>query len=118
MCVITTSLSVDLPGSPRDVKTLSVGSTTAKLVWLEPENLGNPPLAHYLVIVTSDDDNFNITSETNATNVTGLLPNTNYEVTVTSVSPLPGIRSDPSLPVNFTTNTTGYYHCGFLNLID
>lgn len=79
------------PSEPRNVSVDSVGGTWAVISWLMPEFIGRPPITEYRITATNLL-NANVSTavqndtDTLTVNVTGLLPATEYQFTVTAVS--------------------------------
>ena len=80
-------------------------------------NLGNPEISYYTLIILDDQGNTHV-NETLPAPVTtmftmpGLLPLTNYTVTLTAVSQLaPTPVISPTASFNFSTTTTGKDTC-------
>ena len=104
---------------PRHVAVASSGATWSQLSWEVPLDPGFPSSSAklYVVVATrrTDRRRHESTPTTNlSANVTGLLPNSEYELSVLAQSVVGGVaaNSTPSLLALTTTNTTGKYGMG------
>jgi hypothetical protein len=96
------------PAAAVDVSVEETGGTWILLRWFKPSNRGNPPLSRHVVTVQEvggERQNVPFLTDTAEANVTGLLPGTEYTLSVVAVSEFEGVEA-PSLASSTLTVTT------------
>ena len=105
MCAFLSIYSV-APGAPQDIQISTIGSTFVTLLWASSINRGFPELSRHIILVSGGGVMRNVTVEGSKpnTNVTGLLPGTEYIFRVVAVSVYGDVtaESPPSNPLNVT----------------
>ena len=91
-------LFVVSPGPPTNLSS-SINGSTVSLHWRAPIEIGNPPITHYTLYVTSTLGDVILVTSNNDTNfkLNALVPNTQYNVTIrgqSSIFPTTGEDSD------------------------
>ena len=89
----------------------NVSSVDVLLSWQPPEITGTPPFSNYTLVLNTtsgDERSFTFPSTENMTTILDLPPGTRYEAFISAISSL--FSSEPSDPVNFTTDNTGKNH--------
>lgn len=106
--------SLGPPSQPRHVTVISSGATWSHLSWEEPSLPGFPSSSSKLFVVVATRRTDGLVHKSLPTaglsaNITGLLPNSDYELTVLAQSVLGGVvaNSSPSDLAFATTTTTG-----------
>lgn len=117
MCTLNVCFHpIGSPSQPRNVRVVSTGPTWASLEWDTPISPGFPSSAAMLYVILASrgeaDEHQSPPTSNLSANITGLLPNSEYELTVLAQYVVDGIaaNSTPSNLASTTTTTTGMHH--------